>query len=97
MEISIIKKDLIINGLDCAHCASKIETKVNELEEIENATMNFMNKTLAIEIKPNNNIDEVISKISKIADEVEPGSTVDIKGSKPQKSYTKTFLLDGLG
>lgn len=97
MEIGIVKKELIINGLDCAHCAAKIESKVNELEEIEKATMNFMNITLTIEIKSDNNVDEVISKIAKICDEVEPGSTVSLKGSKGQTSYTKIFILEGLG
>jgi Zn2+/Cd2+-exporting ATPase len=96
MEISIVKKELIVDGLDCAHCATKIETKVNELEEIEKATMNFMNKTLTVQIN-SNNVDEVISKIAKIADEVEPGSTVSLKGSKAQKPYTKIFILEGLG
>jgi Zn2+/Cd2+-exporting ATPase len=96
MEMSIVKKELIINGLDCAHCASKIESKVNELKEVEKATMNFMNKTLTVEIN-SNDIDEVISKIAKICDEVEPGSTVSLKGSSNEKSYTKIFLLEGLG
>lgn len=96
MEMSIVKKELIVDGLDCAHCASKIESKVNELNEIEKVTMNFMNKTLTIEIKSDNNVDEVIAKIAKVCDEVEPGSTVSLKGSKSQKSYTKIFLLEGL-
>ena len=32
---SISKKEIILGGLDCAHCAEVINDKVSKLEEIE--------------------------------------------------------------
>jgi len=38
------KYNVKLEGLDCAHCAAKIESKINELEEIENASVDFLNR-----------------------------------------------------
>ena len=37
----MLKKELILEGLDCANCAAKIEQEVNELNGVK-AYMNFM-------------------------------------------------------
>ena len=42
---------LVLNGLDCANCANKIEVRVNKINGIKEATMNFSTSTLTIEIK----------------------------------------------
>ena len=47
---SISKKEIILGGLDCAHCAEVINDKVSKLEEIEYCNLNFINKKLTIEI-----------------------------------------------
>jgi len=39
-----IKKELILEGLNCANCAQKIETKVREIEGVKNASVNFVSK-----------------------------------------------------
>ena len=33
-----MEKKFLLNGLDCANCANKIEDRVNKLEEIKEAT-----------------------------------------------------------
>ena len=43
---SISKKEIILGGLDCAHCAEVINDKVSKLEEIEYCNLNFINKKL---------------------------------------------------
>jgi Cd2+/Zn2+-exporting ATPase len=48
----MLKKELILEGLDCANCAAKIEHEVNELNGVK-ANMNFMNKTLTLETESN--------------------------------------------
>ena len=42
---------LVLNGLDCANCANKIEHRVNKINGIKKATMNFSTSLLTIEIK----------------------------------------------
>ena len=42
---------LFLEGLDCANCANKIEKRVNDLEEVKEANLNFTSLTLLIEVK----------------------------------------------
>nr|HPG48794.1 cation transporter [Petrotogaceae bacterium] len=37
-----LKKEVTLQGLDCANCARKIEERVNKLEGVDKATLNFM-------------------------------------------------------
>ena len=48
---SLIKKEIILGGLNCAHCAEVINEKVGKLEEIESSNLNFINKKLTINIR----------------------------------------------
>ena len=57
-----------INNLDCANCANKIECKLNEHKDIENAIVNFNKLTVSI-TTDNNNPKELVEKIAK---EIEP-------------------------
>lgn len=63
-----VKRELLLEGLCCANCAAKIESEVNEIDGV-NATMNYMTKTLSIEIdhdhEPNYLIDEITSIVHK--------------------------------
>jgi len=44
-----MKKKFILNGLECANCAAKIEHAVNKLDGVKEATVNFMTQKLVIE------------------------------------------------
>jgi len=66
------RKEFILEGLDCANCADKIETKVLALPGVKLAMVNFMMKTLTIEFQQNTNIDEVMEKIKNIIISLEP-------------------------
>ena len=48
MEKKEIK--LILSGLTCANCANKIETRVNNLDGVKEANLNFTTSTLIIEL-----------------------------------------------
>lgn len=63
---------LSLKGLDCANCANKIETKVNNLEEVDESVLNFAMGTLNIKLKDNKTKTEVTQKIIKIAKALEP-------------------------
>lgn len=47
---SVLKKQFYLEGLCCANCAAKIENKVNELEEIQTANLDFVTKKLTVQI-----------------------------------------------
>lgn len=75
-------KKLILDGLDCANCAAKIEGKINALEGVKQASMNFVNKTLTMEISDVDKSDEIINEAKKIINTIEP----DVKVIEPDVS-----------
>ncbi len=68
----VIKKKLLLKGLCCANCAAKIERAVQKLDIIDNATYNFNNSTLIINLEEDNK-DVIIKKVQEIVDRIEPG------------------------
>ncbi|KEI90887.1 heavy metal translocating P-type ATPase [Clostridium botulinum] len=71
----IIKKKLLLKGLHCANCATKIERAVQKLNIIEEANYNFNNSTLIINLEETHK-DSVIKIIQEIVDRIEPGVKV---------------------
>lgn len=63
---------LVLVGLDCANCANKIETRVNNLDDVEEATLNFSTRQLKVLIKESVNKDDVMVNIKKIVNQLEP-------------------------
>ena len=61
-----------IENLCCANCAAKIETKINELPEVESAVIVFPTKQLRLTAEDPDNL---IEKITVIAQSVEPDVT----------------------
>lgn len=91
---SIIKKEIFLGGLNCAHCAEVINEKVSKLEEIESANLNFINKKLTINIVGSSNEEDVINKVINIINDTEPG--LDIKVLSKPKFIKREILLGGL-
>ena len=91
---AVLMKELILDGLDCANCAAKIETKVNSIEGVKQASMNFANKTLTIEISDENKFDDIINETKNIINRIEPD--VIIREKIISKSPKKVLVLMGL-
>ena len=64
-----MKKVFKLEGLNCAHCASKIEEKVGKLEVVKSVMLNYMTTNMTIESE---NMEEVVEKVKKLVNEVEP-------------------------
>ena len=56
---------LILSGLTCANCANKIETKVNNMNGVKEATLNFTTSTLIIELNGERHDDDIKFKALK--------------------------------
>ena len=56
-----------LNNLDCASCASKIESSLSKLEEVKFVAVNFANSTMTIDT---DNLDKVKAQIKKLEPEV---------------------------
>lgn len=74
------KMQFELEGLDCANCAAKIESKVNNLDEVYEASLNFVTKTLTIGFKETEKVDTIIVKTKEIVKKLEPDVKVSIKG-----------------
>ncbi|HOK62810.1 MAG TPA: heavy metal translocating P-type ATPase [Soehngenia sp.] len=64
-------KIFILEGLDCANCAQKIEDKINKIYGVKKATLNFVNKKLLIEFSDAIN-EELINQIKSTITSIEP-------------------------
>lgn len=70
------KRIFILDGLDCANCAAKIEAKVRQLPEVEYASLAFSTKQLRVFAK---HPETLLLEIQAAADSVEDGITVTEK------------------
>ena len=46
-----MKKKFKVENIDCANCAAKLESAVQKIEGVEEATLSFMTQKLTIEAK----------------------------------------------
>ncbi|MCH1959058.1 MULTISPECIES: heavy metal translocating P-type ATPase [Romboutsia] len=91
---SIIRKELILGGLNCAHCAEVINEKVSKLEGVESSNLNFINKKLVLNIQEGVNEEEIIEKAIKIINDTEPGLDIEIVSNS--KVIKRELILGGL-
>ncbi|WP_341455747.1 heavy metal translocating P-type ATPase [Clostridium peptidivorans] len=91
---SNIKKEFLLEGLDCAHCASKIEEGVSKIKGINLANVNFITKTLTIEIEEMNKAQELIAATTDVVKKIE--SHVNVREKQSDKVLKKEILLEGL-
>ncbi|GIM29254.1 cadmium-translocating P-type ATPase [Clostridium polyendosporum] len=89
-----VKKRLLLDGLCCANCAAKIEDKVSKLNGVASASVNFVSKTLTMEIEEEDKVSELIAATKQIVTNIEPDVTV--KEKEVAKSNKFVLLLDGL-
>ena len=64
---------LSIEGLDCPNCAAKVERKINALEGIKEATVDFLGKKIVVltdEISENELVELIQTEVDKIEDGV---------------------------
>ena len=92
---SVVKMEILLGGLNCAHCAEVISEKVNNLSEVDSAHLNFINKVLTVNIKSDVNCNEVLDKVIKIINDTEPGLNISIKDERVNKKR-KELILNGL-
>lgn len=75
---------LSIKGLQCANCAAKIEKKINDINEIEEANLDFIGEKILIKTSETNEI-KLIDTIQKIADSIEDGVTISSRKKADNK------------
>lgn len=76
MDINDNKIKYLLKGLNCAGCAAKIEGKVNQIEDISEANLNFSTSTLVVEPKNDMPFKHFNELIEKIVYKIEPDVNV---------------------
>lgn len=98
-----IKREFILNGLDCASCAVKIEDGIKKINNVTSASMNFATKTLTIKTKSSDDMDSIISNANSIIKKLEPHVVVTEKNtSEHSHDHVSTLnkeklILIGIG
>lgn len=90
-----VKRELMLEGLDCANCAMKIENGVKGIEGVSSCSVNFATKTLTLETEGAHE-EEVVSETKKRVKRLEPHITVQEKGKPSSKDSTRNLYLKGL-
>ncbi|WP_018752103.1 heavy metal translocating P-type ATPase [Paenibacillus sanguinis] len=72
---STVKRKFILEGLDCANCALKIENGVGKIEGVSSCSVNFVNKTLTMEMASDDSAD-IVKKAKQHIRKLEPDVTV---------------------
>ena len=62
----------ILDGIDCANCASKVERGVAKVAGVANSNVNFMTQTLSFEVTGERE-DLVLSQVKQRVNKLEPG------------------------
>ena len=70
-----MKKVFKLEDLDCANCAAKMERAINEMEEVNSASVNFMTQKLTIDIA-DDKFDAIMKKVEKTMQKVEPDCSI---------------------
>ena len=70
-----MKKVFLLEDLDCAHCAEKIEREVAKLDGVSESKVTFLTQKLTVEVEESKAV-SLLSDVKKIVKKVEPDVTV---------------------
>ena len=68
-----MNKVYLMENLDCANCAAKIEAKINAMPEVEEAAITFATRQLRVRAE---NPDALLEEMIRLARSVEPDATI---------------------
>ena len=72
-----MKKTFMLEDLDCAHCAAKMEDAINKLEGVNKATVNFLAQKMIVDAV-DDRFDEIMQEIVKVCKKVEPDCEIKL-------------------
>ena len=66
-----MKKVFILENLDCANCASKMETAIGKLNDVQQVSISFLTTKMVLQAD-DDKMDDVIVQCQKIIKKIEP-------------------------
>lgn len=70
-----MKKIFKLEGLNCAHCANKIEEKIAKLDGVHSVIVNFMTTKMTLEAV-DEKFETIVAEAKKIINELEPDVSI---------------------
>lgn len=97
-----MKKEFLLEGLDCANCAAKIEQESNNIDGVKSAILDFVATKLIIEIEDESSEEAIANNVKVIVKKLEPDVNVVLleKGKKNEvesSSNKKELIIFGIG
>ncbi len=80
-----VTRTYIIDHLDCANCAAKMEKKINELDGVTTATITYATRQLRVTAP---HPDRLLPQIREICTSIESGVTITPKDNTPRSADT---------
>ena len=93
MGAKAITRELVLEGLDCAGCAAKIEKNVKTINGVDACSVNFVTKTLTMETAGAKD-DHVVQEAKQLINKLEPA--IRIKDKTKGAAARKVLYLKGL-
>lgn len=88
------KKEFAVENLGCAHCAAEIEHDVGKLDGISAASLDFVSKTLRVDLLDEQRFPELSTKMQEIAQSHEPD--IRLTERKAAQAGERILYLKGL-
>ena len=82
------KKVYIIDNLDCANCAAKIEAKMNAHPQVKDAAITFSTRQLRLTAE---DPDALIPELQELARTVESEAVIYPREKAPEKEHSRTW------
>lgn len=72
-----MKKIIALQNLDCANCASKMETKISKIKGVFSVSVNFLTQKMILDIEETA-FESIVDEIKAVCKKVEPDCTLKI-------------------
>jgi copper chaperone CopZ len=73
-----MKKTYVLEDLDCAHCAAKMEEAIRKLEGVNSVTVSYIAQKFVLDAE-DARFDEILQEAVKICRKVEPDCRIITK------------------
>lgn len=72
-----MKKVFMLEDLDCANCAAKMEEGIKKIDGVINASVNFVMQKLTVEAEEKD-FDGIMKKVVKVCKKIEPDCRIKL-------------------
>lgn len=86
-----------VEGMDCASCATKIDTAVRRINGVEDVSVSVTNGTMTVNHDGSASLDEIAAKVSALGYKASAQSTTDVAAKRTTQSKQQRWWQSGKG